>query len=282
MVSRIFPRGIAPFTTPLSALSLAGLAVVLISCTSANTTREHVIPSPTATGELAKPAATILADARRELLASTSVRVRGTLTQVLPAPAPTPTKSGVKSTGPSAKPTPKTSVQQRLDLRVGRGSAGQALATGTITTIASAGGQTLKVPIAVIRVADQLYIKADASYYARIGPKVALAAGHWLSLPTSQDQAFADFTDVTKFTAGLKATGARTGGLLKLANQSTVVVQTAGALVYVAASGPPRLVRLQRPASADTLAGSLDFSEYGAPLSVRAPAGAIALQTLLS
>jgi hypothetical protein len=268
------------------ALSLAGLCLflswVLSGCAGANDTRQHPIPSQTPTGELAKPASAILADARRELLATRSVRVRGTVSQTLVTATSSPTAkatSAAPKAGASA--TAKTSVQQRLDLRVGRGEQGQALAAGTITTIASAGGQTLTVPIAVVRVGDQLYIFADKSYYARIGAKVAQAAGHWLSLPISQDRAFADLTDVTQFATGLAATAAKTGGELQLGTVPAVVVQTGGALVYVAASGAPRLLRVQRPAAANALAGTLDFTEYGAALSVRAPAGAIALQSLL-
>jgi hypothetical protein len=268
-----FPVRAGRFT----ALSLAGLSAVLAGCSSATSTHVHAPASVAPTGEIGKPASTILADARGQLLAATSVRVRGTVSQSVatatPAPAGKPT--------PSASAAAKTSVQQRLDLRVGRGSKGEALATGTITTIASAGGQTLTVPIAVIRVGEQLFIYADKSYYARIGAKVALAAGHWLSLPASQDAAFADLTDVTKFAAGLAATAAKTGGQLRLGTIPAVVVQTGGALVYVASSGPARLLRLQRPAPANALAGTLDFSEYGAALTVRAPAGAIALQSLL-
>jgi hypothetical protein len=275
-----FPGGAALFT----ALSLAGLSVVLTGCASTTNTHPHAAPSVAATGEIAKPASMILADARNQLLAATSVRVRGTVSQLVATATPTPApKSTSKATPiPSPSASAKTSVQQRLDLRVGRGPKGQALASGTITTIASAGGQTLTVPIAVIRVGDQLFIYADKSYYARIGAKVALAAGHWLSLPVSQDRAFADLTDVTQFAGGLASTDAKTGGELRLGTIPAVVVQTGGALVYVASSGAPRLLRLQRPAAANALAGTLDFSEYGAALSVRAPAGAIALQSLLA
>jgi hypothetical protein len=262
------------------ALSLAGSCVLLSACARANDTHQHAVPSPTPTGELAKSASAILADARRELLATRSVRVKGTVSQTLVAAAPSakPTAAAPKA---GASATAATSVQQRLDLRIGRGAQGQALAAGTITTIASAGGQTLTVPIAVVRVGDQLYIFADKSYYARIGAKVALAAGHWLSLPISQDRAFADLTDVIQFAAGLADASAKTGGELQLGTAPAVVVQTGGALVYVAATGAPRLLRLQRPASANALAGTLDFSEYGAALTVRAPAGAVALQSLL-
>jgi hypothetical protein len=274
------PGGAARFT----ALSLAGLSVVLTGCASTTNIHPHAAPSVVATGEIAKPASMILADARNQLLAATSVRVRGTVSQLVatatPTPAPKTTSKATPTPSPSA--SAKTSVQQRLDLRVGRGPKGQALASGTITTIASAGGQTLTVPIAVIRVGDQLFIYADKSYYARIGAKVALAAGHWLSLPVSQDRAFADLTDVTQFAGGLASTDAKTGGELRLGTIPAVVVQTGGALIYVASSGAPRLLRLQRPAAANALAGTLDFSEYGAALSVRAPAGAIALQSLLA
>jgi hypothetical protein len=240
--------------------AVLGLFTVLAGCASATSTHQHSLPSPTPSGEIAKSAAAILTDARRELLAAGSVRVRGTVSQSVAA---------------------KTSVQQRLDLRVGRGSTGEPEASGTITTIATAGGQTLTVPIAVIRLGQQLYIYGDRAYYARIGATVARAAGHWLSLPVSQDRAFGDLTDVTQFAAGLASTTAKTGGELRLGTVPAVVVQTAGALVYVAAGGAPRLLRLQRPASANALAGTLDFTDYGAALAVRAPAGAIALQSLL-
>jgi hypothetical protein len=181
-VFRMAPRNLTGGAARFTALSLAGLSVVLAGCARATDTHQRALPSPTPTGELAKPASTILADGRRELLASRSVRVLGTVSQSV--------ATATTTAAPKASAAPKTSVQQRLDLRVGRGSKGEALATGTITTIASAGGQTLTVPIAVIRVGEQLFIYADKSYYARIGAKVALAAGHWLSLPVSQDRAF--------------------------------------------------------------------------------------------
>jgi hypothetical protein len=273
---QVFWMGAKKFTAGpvrLAVLSLAGLSVLLAGCGNTTNTHQRALPSPTPTGEMAKSAVAILADARGELLSSTSVRVRGTVSQSVVTAGP--------SSSPKAHASAPTSVQQRLDLRVGRDSKGQPLATGTITTIASAGGQTLTVPIAVIRVGPQLYIFADKSYYARIGAKVPLAAGHWLSLPASQDQAFAALTDITQFATGLSATAAKTGGVLQLGTVPAVVVQTGGALVYVAASGAPLLLRLQRPATANALAGTLDFSEYGATLSARAPAGAIALQSLL-
>jgi hypothetical protein len=259
-------------------LSLAGLSIVLAGCGSATSTHQRALPSPTPTGELAKSAGAILTDARAGLLSSRSVRVRGTVIQSVVTPGPSPTATRTPKARASTAPT---TVQQRLDLRLGRGAKGEALATGTITTIASAGGQTLTVPIAVVRVGPQLFIYADKSYYARIGANVARAAGHWLSLPASQDQAFADLTDVTQFAAGLSSKAVRTGGELRLGTVPAVVVQTGGALVYVAASGAPRLLRLQRPATANALAGTLDFSEYGARISAKAPAGSIALQSLL-
>jgi hypothetical protein len=285
------PARSAPGNCPRSAsrmtgLSLAGLSVVLTGCASATNTHQQPAPSVAPTGEIAKPASTILADARNQLLAATSVRVRGTVTSTSTSTStstPTSTSTSTSTSTPTSTPRPsaKAFVQQRLDLRVGRGPEGQALATGTITTIASAGGQTLTVPIAVIRVGDQLFIYADKSYYARIGSKVALAAGHWLSLPVSQDRAFADLTDVTRFAAGLAFAGARTGGELRLGTVPAIVVQSRAALVYVASTGAPRLLRLQRPAAENALAGTLDFTENGARLSVRVPAGAIALQSLL-
>ena len=99
--------------------ALVCFLIVLAGCGSATSTHQRSLPLPTPTGEIAKPATEILADARRELLAAGSVRVRGTVSQSVAA---------------------KTSVQQRLDLRVGRGPGGEAEASGTITTIASLRG----------------------------------------------------------------------------------------------------------------------------------------------
>ena len=54
-----------------------------------------------------------------------------------------------------------------------------------------------------------------------------------------------------------------------------------GATLYVAASGAPRPLRLQRSGTSPAgVAGTLDFSDYDAALTVAAPAGAIDIAKL--
>jgi hypothetical protein len=257
-------RACHPPRRPAASLAVAGCAVsaVLVSlagCSSATTTHARPVPSPAApTGELAKPAKAILADARRELLAARSVRVSGTFSAAKAA----------------------SSTRERIDLQLGRGVNGEALATGTVTTTVSASGRANAVPVALVRVAGTLYIRGDRDYYARIDPRVASAAGQWLSLPVGQDRSLSDLTDVTRLAEGLASPTASTAGELKLGSQQAIVIRAGGAIAYVAAGGTPRLLRLQRPAG-NVLAGSLDFTGYGAALTVRPPARSVALQSLL-
>jgi hypothetical protein len=54
-----------------------------------------------------------------------------------------------------------------------------------------------------------------------------------------------------------------------------------GATLYVSATGAPRPIRLQRAVTAPSgVAGTLDFRDYDAALTVAAPAGAIDIAKL--
>ena len=243
----------------LTALAVA-LAVALAACGSTTTTKQRPIPTaPSPTGEAAKSAATIIADARRQLLAARSVHVTGSFTGSSSAPG-----------------------SQRIDLHLGRGARGVPVATGTVTTTTTTAGKTTSVTLALIRVGNVLYLRGDRTYYSRIGRKAAAVAGRWLSLPLSQDRAVADVTDLVRLASGLTGTsGAKTLGLTQFGAQRALLVRSsAGAYLYVASSGPPRLLRLQRPAGSTGLAGRLDFGSYDAALTVKAPAGAVALATV--
>jgi hypothetical protein len=240
-------------------LAMASVLTALVLGCSGNATHPRAVPTtPPPSGEAGKPAGVVIADARKALLAATSVHVTGTITV---APAATGTQA------------------QRFDLRLTRIKK-QPAATGTVTTVTRAGTKTTSVTLDLVRVGSAIYIRGDRAYYARIGPKAAAVAGRWLSFPASQDRSVAGLTDIATLSAGI-STGARDriSGSARL-NGVTVVVVMAGASskLYVSASGPPRPVRLQRalaqPAGATA---TLDFSGYDAPLTVAAPVGAIPL-----
>jgi hypothetical protein len=238
---------------------LALLTGLLVACSSDTATRARSLPTPSQPsrlpGEAGKPASTIIGDARAALLAATSVHVTGAFTQ-------------------------KATSTQRLDLRLTRVN-GQPAATGTVTTVTRAGTKTQTVTLALIRIGTHLYVRGDRAYYARIGPKAAAVAGRWLVLPIAQDKSVEDLTDLATLAAGLASSPAdRVLGVERLGGAGVVAVRAAaGATLYVAADGAPRPLRLQRTttssASASSVAGTLDFADYNAPVRVVAPAGAI-------
>lgn len=231
-------------------------AGALVACSAASTHPRAVPTTPPPSGEAGKPAATIVNDARTALLAASSVRVTGTLTV------------NAAANGSSA---------QRFDLRLTRVK-GMPAATGTVTTTTVSGKNRSTVTLAIVRIGGALYIRGDRAYYARIGPKAVAVAGRWLSLPAAQDTSVAGLTDLSSIAAGLSYTSQdRVTGEARLGSAPVVVVMAnASARLYVAASGVPRPLRLQRSLSGSSGAnGTLDFSEYDAPLTVSAPAGAI-------
>jgi hypothetical protein len=233
---------------------LAGCAVALAGCGGSTKAQ----PTPKPSGEAAKSGPTVIADAKQALLAARSVHVRGGFTS---------TKAGI-------------TTRQVIDVQVARGADGSALATGTVTTLKRATGKSSSVALALIRVGSQLYVRGDRAYYASIGPKAAAVAGRWLSTPITQDPRTADLTDIKQLAAGLSSAASATNlGVRQLGPFSAVAVRAAsGAVLYVAATGPPRPLRLLRAAGsvpASSTVGTLDFAGYDVAVSVKAPAGAI-------
>ncbi len=237
-------------------------AAALAACGGTSTHPRPVPTTPRPSGEAGKPAATIMSDARAALLAASSVRITGTV--------------AVRASGTG-------STTQRFDLRLTRVK-GLPDATGTVTTTSITGTKRLTVSLAIIRVGGTLYIRGDRAYYSRIGPKAAAVAGRWISLPAAQDTSVAGLTDLSIVAAGLASPSnrAQVVGTARLGSAPVIVVMpNSAAKLYVAASGAPRPLRLQRtldvPAGGD---GTLDFVDYDAPLTVTAPAGAIPIAKL--
>ncbi|HEX4015152.1 MAG TPA: hypothetical protein VHX15_00305 [Frankiaceae bacterium] len=235
----------------LPALFTGLSAAVMVACSSGTATRARSLPTPSKlTGEAGKRASTIVSDARAALLAASSVHVKGAFTH-------------------------NSTSDQRLDLQLTRVN-GQPAATGTVTTVTRSGAKSQTVTLALIRLGGRLYVRGDRAYYARIGPKAAAVAGHWLVLPIAQDKSVADLTDLATLAAGLaSASSDRVQGVSRIGTHRVVVVAAgAGATLYVLADGPSRPIRLQR-SGASAIAGTIDFSDYNAPLKVAGPAGAI-------
>jgi len=179
----------------------------------------------------------------------------------------------------------RTTTQQIIDVRVARGAGDAPLATGTVTTLKRATGKSSSVTLALIRVGSVLYIRGDRAYYARIGPKAAAVTGHWLFMPITKDPRTADLTDIKQLAAGLSSAASATNlGVRQLGSVSAVAVRAAsGAVLYVAATGLPRPLRLLRSAGsvpASSTLGTLDFAGYDAAVTVKAPAGAIDIATV--
>jgi hypothetical protein len=231
------------------------LLCLLLGCSSTATHARPVPSPPRPSGETGKSADAVIADARKDLLAATSVHVIGTfrITAV-------------------AQPT-----DQRIDLQLTKVN-GQPAATGRVATLTGTGAKTVTVTLAIIRLGNAIYIRGNRAWYARIGPKAVAVAGRWLSLPISQDRSLADLTDLSAVAAGITPTATdRIRGTERLGSVPVVdVMAGTDATLYVAASGTPRLLRLTRSMTAPAgVNGTLDFSDYDAAVAVRAPTGAI-------
>ena len=165
----------------------------------------------------------------------------------------------------------------QLDLRDKAGAG-----TGTINI---GGGE-----IDVVRTGDDIYVKGDKVALSAFGASSAqatLVAGKWLRQSVSAQGSFSSlaalldstalFSNVTSPTGTVK-----TGTTTTLNGQKVFTLIDSSAdgngTLYVAETGDPLPVRVDQPGSSG---GSLDF-EYGVPVDVKAPSGAVDLSKLLS
>lgn len=163
-----------------------------------------------------------------------------------------------------------------VDLR-DRPSAG----TGTINL---GGGE-----VDVVRNGDDIYVKGDKDALTAFGATSAqatLVAGKWLHQAVSAQGSFSGLADLLDSTALFSNVTSPTGQL-KTGTTTTLdgqkvftLIDTSSAgngTLYVAATGAPLPVRVDQPGSGG---GSLDF-EYGVPVDVKVPTGAVDLSKLL-
>jgi hypothetical protein len=162
----------------------------------------------------------------------------------------------------------------RLDLRL-KGAAG---GVGTVTLD--------KREFRVVRVGPELYVTGGRGAFPELGRAGALLEGKPVHV-SAADPRFAEvagFTDLRRILSLLLAPGA---GLTKGDRGSQVNGRSAlallnaagtGGTLWVATSGTPYPLRLDVPAaSGSPTSGMLDFLEYGGPVVLTPPKGALDL-----
>jgi hypothetical protein len=156
--------------------------------------------------------------------------------------------------------------QFALDMRLGPDRA-----TGTVTT----NGQ----PIELRRVSSTLYIKSSPAFWQTLGGAAAaeLMKGRYLKVPTTNPE-FAEvvgFTDLKKSVNDLLTPS----GTVTKGNRKTIRGMEAiglvdsskdGGTLYIATHGEPYPLSIVASGKTDD-SGSLDFLEYGVPVTVQAP-----------
>ena len=109
-------------------------------------------------------------------------------------------------------------------------------------------------------------------------------ANKWIEVPTSDKSNYAslgEFLNQKQFISALAPTGSvgKVTGATRTTLGGKPVYEIHGtfsgakATVYVAAQGPPYLVRIGQPTGSDQ--GTIDFSNYGQPVNVQIPANAV-------
>lgn len=127
------------------------------------------------------------------------------------------------------------------------------------------------------------YFKGDDTFWKAVaGPSadmiVALVGDKWAKLPSSGD-AFSSLCDLDEFTKQLDddsgTTDPKVVGTSQVDGQEALELQSTeegGTVhVFVTTADPHYILRMSKEGGAD--AGSLDFTDYGKPLSIEAPTG---------
>lgn len=164
-------------------------------------------------------------------------------------------------------------VPLKLDLEIVRGRG----AKGTI----SEGDLMVKV----IRIGGKAYINGGAQLYKRYGGSEAakVLKGKWLEAPATSGElaSLSDLTDLQKLlSAALESHGSLKKGATSTVNgQKAIAVKdtTNGGSLYVATTGRPYPIEIVKKGSEG---GSFTFANWGKPVSLSAPEGAINVKRL--
>jgi hypothetical protein len=137
----------------------------------------------------------------------------------------------------------------------------------------------------IVRVGPDLYVTAGPGAFGELGPLGGSLEGKPVRVSASDPRfsEIAGFTDLDRILAVLvdPAAGLRKGEQRDINGRHALALLNAagtGGTLWVATSGTPYPLRLDAPQSAGTaLSGTLDFLDYGEPVALTAPAGAIEL-----
>jgi len=227
-------------------LLVVAAPIALAACAGEKERELPPVPQPVA-ADLTAPQ--IITEASRALATTSSVRVRGDYKE-------------------NGKPV-------TIDMRLAAGSGpNDDRATGVVTQDG--------VRVELRRIGDQIYLKGDDRFLEALGPQAQATKGKWLKGPVAQaDKGLANLTDLDAFAATLSPQGQ--GKLTKeapapFAGQPAVsVLSSTGARLYVANTNRPNPLRIQRIGQ---LVGVIDFTEYDAPVDVKAPSPTVELGTV--
>jgi hypothetical protein len=200
----------------------------------------------TANGEAAKPAAQILADARKAALAASSVHVAG----------------GIAANDGR--------ITLDVSLLGSRGGKGRLAING--------------LGFQIIRIGNTAYFSGTEAFYRRFANSAAAALlkGRWVKASSSSSQfaSFAQLTDMRNLVgAALRPEGTPTKAGTRTYHGTPVVAlrdSSGGGTLYVATQGPPYPVAIVDPARSSSIA----FDHWGEPVSLAAPADALDLSQL--
>jgi hypothetical protein len=130
----------------------------------------------------------------------------------------------------------------------------------------------------MVRIADKAYFNAPKDFWERFGNAAAakLYAGKWI-VSSAVNGKFASFTPITQidFIANaLNATGTLTKGKATTldGHPAFTVTSSKGGTLYVATTGPPYPLKIT---DAGSTGGEITLSDWNAPVTLSAPAGAI-------
>ena len=211
-------------------------------------------------GEAAKPAKQVLTDAVKAANAATSVHMSGYTSDAVH-------KSGLDFT-----------------IEKGKGAIGSFTFEGQKVDLVNIGGANHVQPCPQCK----NYVRASSAFWASFGPVAGITtspkqlAGKWVEFPTSNIQAmsaFQGFVELADVQAILGILASNMGPMTKESTtykgQSVVALYGPGKIrrVYVASSGKPYPVLVANTNSANP--ASVSFDNWGKPVSLTAPSGAV-------
>jgi hypothetical protein len=230
-------------TRRLAAGSVSALALLLTAALTAALTG---CGGTSGNGIASKSASDILAAAKAAAVSATSVHV-----------------AGKDSQGP-------LSLTLNLDLASNGGR-------GQVSLV------PLELPFELIRVGNTLYLKGSPAFYKRLGAAAHVPQGTWLKAPASGGQ-MAQLASFTELGGELKRLLSSSGPIAKGATatvngQQAIELKVSGKLfsgsLYIAATGKPYPIELVKRGRET---GQTTFSGWNVPVSLTAPANAIAIR----